>query len=90
MQAFPSLQAFALFVKTQPIAGLHESVVQAFASSQMTAVPLQTPAPQTSPEVHALPSSQAAVLLVNTQPVAGLHVSVVQAFPSLQTTAEPA
>ena len=90
VQAFPSSHAFALFVKTHPVAGLQLSVVQTLASSQTIAAPPQTPPLQMSPDVHAFPSSQAAVLFVNTQPAAGSHVSVVHTLPSLQMTADPA
>jgi hypothetical protein len=89
VQALPSLQAFELLVKTQPVAGLQVSVVQVLRSSQAIAVPWQTPPLHVSPDVQALPSSQAFELLVKAQPVAGLHVSFVQALPSLQTVAVP-
>jgi hypothetical protein len=87
VQAFPSLHAAVLFVNTQlPFAGLQASVVQTLLSLHVTAgVPVQTPATQTSPVVHALPSLHALVLFVKTQPDAGLHASLVQGFPSLQT-----
>jgi hypothetical protein len=89
VQAFPSSQTFALFVKTQPVAGLQVSVVHPLASLQITGVaPAQLPPPHTSPVVQAFPSSQAFVLFVKTQPVAGLHVSVVQTLLSSQTTGE--
>jgi hypothetical protein len=89
VQAFPSSQAIVLFVKTHPVAGLHESVVQALPSSQAIAVPPHAPPPQTSPDVHAFPSSQAIVLFVKTHPVAGLHASSVHTLPSSQTTGVP-
>jgi hypothetical protein len=85
VQAFPSLQALLLFVKTQPVVGLHVSVVQTLPSLQVSAgPPTHAPPEQTSPVVHAFPSLQELLLFVNTQPVAGLHVSVVQTLPSLQ------
>ena len=57
VQAFPSSQAFVLFVKTQPDAGLQLSVVQMLLSLQTMPTPAQTPPPQASPDVQALPSS---------------------------------
>ena len=39
VQASPSLQGFVLFVKTHPLAGLQESVVQPLPSLQVSAVP---------------------------------------------------
>jgi hypothetical protein len=39
VQAFPSSQAFVLFVNTQPVAGLHESSVQTLPSLQATGAP---------------------------------------------------
>jgi hypothetical protein len=90
VHALPSLQAAVLFVNTHPVAGLHESVVQALLSLQTTAAPgLQAPPPQVSPVVQAFPSVQASALFVNTHPVAGLQVSVVQTLLSLQTTEVP-
>jgi hypothetical protein len=41
VQALPSLHAFVLFVKTQPVTGLHESVVQALPSSQTSGAPVR-------------------------------------------------
>ena len=65
VHGLPSSQAFVLFVNTQPVVGLHVSVVQTLASSQTTAVPAkQAPPPQVSPVVQAFPSSQAIVLFV--------------------------
>jgi hypothetical protein len=90
VQASPSSQAAALFVKTHPVAGAHESSVHTLPSTQVTAAPLQMPPPQTSPIVHIDPSSQAAVLGVKTHPVAGAQESSVQPLPSLQPTGPPA
>ena len=90
VQLLPSSQGFVLFVKTQPVAGLHVSVVQTLLSLHTIAAPLHTPPAQVSPDVHAFPSSQAAVLLVNTQPPPGVHVSVVHGLLSLQVVAVPA
>ena len=90
VQAFPSLHAAALFVKTQPAAESHVSVVQTLLSLQTTGVPeWQVPPEQVSPAVQAFPSLHAAALLVKTHPVPVLHESVVQTLLSLQTTAAP-
>jgi len=91
VQALPSSHGAVLFVRTQPLAGLQESVVQTFPSLQLGGgPPRQCPAPsQVSPVVHALPSLQGAVLFVCTQPLAGLQESVVQTFPSLQLGGGP-
>jgi hypothetical protein len=79
-----------LFVKTQPVAGLHVSVVHTLLSLQMAGEPgWHVPPPQVSSVVQASPSSQATVLFVKTHPDAGSHVSVVQGLSSLQTTAVP-
>jgi hypothetical protein len=78
------------FVKTQPLAGLHESSVHALLSLQTTGEPLHAPPLHESPLVHALPSEHAlASLLVKTQPVAGLQESSVQVLPSLHASAGP-
>jgi hypothetical protein len=59
----PSSQASELFVWTQPVAGLQESSVQPFASSQPSAgPPAHAPPVQVSEVVHAFPSSHAAAL----------------------------
>lgn len=87
VQAFPSLHEWVLFTCTQPVAGLHVSSVQMFASSQLAGPPAwQLPPPHTSPTVQALPSLQAAVLFVWTQPLRGLHVSSVHGLWSSQST----
>ena len=39
VQAFPSSHAAVLFVKTHPVAGLHESVVHTFPSLHTTGAP---------------------------------------------------
>ncbi len=60
-QSLPSSQVVPLvtFACAQPLAGLHESVVQTLLSSQETAAPAwQVPALQVSPCVQALPSLQ--------------------------------
>ena len=90
VQAFPSEQAMALFVKTQPVAGLQASDVHTLVSLQTIAGPdRHVPKAQESPTVHALPSSHAFPLFVKAQPVAGLQLSVVQALPSSQLTGVP-
>jgi hypothetical protein len=72
-------------VYTQPVAGLHESVVQTLLSLQVTAAPAwHVPPPQLSPIVQALPSSHALVLFVWTHPVVGLQLSSVHGLLSLQ------
>ena len=66
VQAFPSLQAAALFVWTQPVAGMQLSSVHALLSLQLN-VPVpawQLPPEQRSPVVQAFPSLHDAVLLV--------------------------
>lgn len=89
VQALPSLHAFVLFLWTQPVIVLQESVVQEFPSLQFTAVPLQTPPEQVSLVVQALLSLHAFILFLWTQPVAGTHESLVQALLSLQFRDEP-
>src|SRR6266446_10824471 len=52
--------------------------------------PMQTPPPQTSPEVARLPSSHVAALFRFSQPTAGgVQMSVVQTLPSSQLRAPP-
>jgi hypothetical protein len=78
-------------VCTQPVDVLHESVVHALLSSQLSAAPeTHTPPEQASPPVHALPSVHEALLFVWTQPVPVLQVSVVQTLASSQLSAVPA
>ena len=90
VQALPSVQGLLLLACTQPVAGLQESSVQTFPSSQFGAAPgTQLPPEHVSFVVQALASLQGFVLFVNTQPLAGLHVSVVQTLPSLQLSAAP-
>lgn len=84
MHALPSLHAIVLLVKTHPVAGLHESLVQTLPSEHVIAVPEHEPPEQRSPLVHALLSLQDAVLFVNTHPEEKLHESSVQPFPSEQ------
>jgi hypothetical protein len=90
VQALPSSQDAVLFTWTQPDAGLHESSVQPFESSQLgEGPPTQAPAVQVSLVVQALLSEQGSVLSTWTQPIAGLHESSVQPFESLQFGAAP-
>jgi hypothetical protein len=90
VQASPSLQGAVLLVFRQPVAGLQESLVQTFPSSQLAAGPLlQAPPLQASPTVQASPSSQGAVLLALTQPVAGSQESSVQVLLSSQFGGAP-
>jgi len=89
VQALPSLQGLVLSACTQPLAGLHESSVQALPSLQLTGAPMHAPAEQVSLLVHASPSLQGLVLFTCTQPLAGLHESSVQTFPSLQLGGAP-
>jgi hypothetical protein len=101
VQAFPSLQSAAteqvwhplIGVCTQPVTGLHESVVQAFESLQLSAVPAeQVPDWQVSGPLHALPSAHDVPFAsgVFAQPVAGTQESVVQTLLSLQLGGVPA
>jgi hypothetical protein len=64
VHALPSLHEAVLLTYEQPVAGMHESSVQALLSLQTTGVPgRQLPPPHVSPVVQALPSSHDAVLL---------------------------
>jgi hypothetical protein len=59
VQELPSLAHDAvLFVWTQPVPALQESLVQTLLSSQLIAVPAHVPPVHWSPDVHALPSLQ--------------------------------
>jgi phage-related protein len=83
VQAFPSsAHAAVWFAWTQPVAGLHVSMVHSLRSLQSgPAPPRQAPPRQKSPVVHPLPSSQDAVLFGCVQ-VPATHRSSVHAFPS--------
>jgi hypothetical protein len=59
VQMFPSLQEFVLGVLTQPVEGLHVSVVQSLPSLQFRGVPTQMPSWQVSAVVQAVPSLHA-------------------------------
>ena len=84
VQALPSLHVAVLFAFTQPVDGLHESLVHTLPSSQFRGLPApQLPPEHWSPTVQALPSLHDAVLLVFTQPVAP-QLSLVHGFPSSQ------
>jgi hypothetical protein len=90
VQALLSLHGAVLLVFTQPVAGLHESVVQMLLSLQLRATPgWQTPAEQASPMVQALPSLHDAAMLVWAQPVPGSQLSLVQTLLSSQLSAGP-
>ena len=90
VQALPSLHGREVFMWTHPVAGLHESSVHMFPSSQPSGGPLmQTPPPHASFVVHSLPSLQGSVLFAFRQPLAGLQESSVQRFPSSQFGAGP-
>ena len=90
VQALPSLQRSLLLVKTQPVAGLHVSVVQTLPSSQTGgAPPTQDPPAHASPVVHAFPSLHGSVLFTCMQPLVGLQESSVQPSPSLQSSGGP-
>lgn len=93
VQAFESVQGVpSAFTTTQPVIGLHESVVQGLPSLHTSAEPPPHPpsARQTSvtrhrlPELHELP-----VEGTFRQPEVALHESLVQGFPSLQLTIDP-
>jgi hypothetical protein len=59
VQALPSLQDTVLFVNTQPVDALHESVVHTLLSLQVSGVPaVQTPVWQTSAPLHTVESAQ--------------------------------
>ena len=93
VQASLSSHAAPLLVApwTQPLAGLHASVVQVLESSQLTPTPLHAPLKQPSLVVHALPSlhALASATMVWLQPPALVHASVVQSLPSLQLVVAP-
>jgi len=91
VQVLPSSHGFVLVVKTQPVAGLHASVVQTLLSLQSCgAPPTQIPAAsQVSPIVQALPSSHDAPgVSVLTHPLTGSHVSVAQLPTTFHLTDE--
>jgi hypothetical protein len=95
LQTFVSAHGVPLVtgVELQPVSGLHVSVVHAFESLQLSAVPaVQVPLWQTSAPLQALPSVHDVPLATAefTQPVVALHESVVQGFASLQEIALPA
>lgn len=65
VHALPSLHEAVLFVNTQPLDGLHESLVHAFPSLQLSApLPTHCPPEQVSVVVQALLSLQLAELFV--------------------------
>src|SRR3989442_10728276 len=90
VQTLASSHGAVFAVCTHPVAGLHESVVQTFPSSQLRAgPPAHPPAEQVSFVVHALPSSQGRVFAACTHPTAGAQESVVQTLPSSQASGGP-
>src|SRR5438445_3150813 len=90
VQKSPSSHGAVLGVRTHPVAGLQESSVQTFPSSQFRGgPPTHRPPAQVSAVVQVFPSSQGAVFGVFTQPLAGLQESSVHAFPSSQLRAAP-
>lgn len=90
VQALPSLHTLLLLMCRQPVSGSHWSTVHGLASSQPLAKPpVQTPATQASPTVHALPSEHTSVVFVYTQPTVALQPSAVHGLPSLHTAAAP-
>jgi hypothetical protein len=90
VQALPSLQGLLLFVKAQPVAELHVSVVQTLPSSQTGGdPPTHAPAAQVSLVVQAFPSLHGSVLFTCMQPLVGLQESSVQPLPSLQSSGGP-
>jgi hypothetical protein len=90
VHALPSSHGLVLLVWTQPVAGLHVSVVHGLPSSQFSAgPPAQAPPEHASFVVQALPSLHGALLFTWVHPVAGLQPSSVQPFPSLQFGAGP-
>ena len=73
------------------MAGLHESLVQTLPSSQLSAVPTQTPLAHTSPVVQAVPSLHVVPFATLAWPhVPAVQLSVVHEFPSSQLIAVPA
>jgi len=91
VQALPSLQGAVLLVWTHPVAGLHPSSVQGFASSQLGSIPgRHTPWRHVSWSVHSLPSSQGLMFGGKMQPMDGSHPSSVHTLPSVHVTGPPA
>ncbi len=79
-------------VGAQPVGASHVSSVHGLPSSQSTGVPLQTPLPQRSFEVHLVPSLQGMPSVTDTElhlPDSDSQLSVVHAFPSSQETGCP-
>jgi hypothetical protein len=84
VHASPSLQATVLFVCTQPVTALHESVVHTLPSLQFGAAPgVQVPVVHVSPTVHALPSLHGTALRF-TQLPEPLHCTQSFGFPPPQ------
>ena len=91
VQASLSSQGSVLSTYSQPMAGLHPSLVQSLASLHTGASPpVQVPPWHWSFKVQALPSSQPRSLFVCWQaPVVSSQPSSVQTFPSPQFFAAP-
>ena len=90
VQALPSSQGAVVLEWTHPEAGLQESSVHPFLSSQFGASPpTQDPPEQVSLVVQALPSSQESVLSAWMHPEVGLQESSVHPLPSLQFGGAP-
>jgi hypothetical protein len=90
VHALPSSHGPGIAVCWQPAVLLHESSVQAFASSQSGGAPPTHALPtQASAVVQASPSSQAPVRGEKTHPFAGLQLSSVQGLLSLHVSAGP-
>jgi hypothetical protein len=88
VQALPSSQGFsAEAVKTQPLEGEQESLVQGLLSLHTVAVPgLHAPSAHVSPVVQALPSEQSPPLGENVHPVSLEQASAVHGSPSSHST----
>jgi hypothetical protein len=90
VQGSPSSQGALLLMDWQPLAGLHESVVQGLLSLQGTdPEPTHAPPEQTSVVVQALLSLQGLLLGSLITPMKGSHESVVQGLLSLLCTTAP-
>ena len=85
VQASLSVHALVLLVLVHPSLASHPSLVHGLLSSQLGALPpLQTPATQASPVVHALASSQGTLAAAWVQPLALSQASAVHGLLSSQ------
>ena len=90
VHALPSLQSEVLAMCTQPLPSAQESFVQPLPSSQLSALPEQTPPEHLSFRLQIWPSSQdLPSSLVNVQPLVGSQPSSVHALLSLHVRAAP-